>query len=237
MTLALLASGCFSSEFRDGQVACSVEGICPPGFACVDGLCRSDNTPPADARQNDAMNADAAVDAEPQEVRLRSNVNGPEVDGVDFPGTWAADPGAGGVCNGTEGGGNGTAIQGTVDDDLFNGNMRADPLLCTLGSDLPPGDYDVTLLFAETFFGGNCTGGGAGVGARVFDVIIEGDIVETDLDPFVEGNGCVADAADADAAPFARTYSVTVDDGDVDIRLSPSVGSAVVSAIAVVSEP
>lgn len=50
---------------------------------------------------------------------------------------------------------------------------------------IPDGEYTVNLYFAELSFG--ATGGGSGgVGSRVFDVRVEGQLVEDNLDVFAE---------------------------------------------------
>jgi len=64
----VVVAGCFSPSFDDGQFTCPT-GDCPPGLACVDGLCTSDPTAPAiDAATVDAPavpDAAAPVDAPP----------------------------------------------------------------------------------------------------------------------------------------------------------------------------
>jgi hypothetical protein len=59
----VLATGCFDPKERDGAVACSESGACPPGFECnpPDNLCYRE--PPGgliDAAPFDAALADAA---------------------------------------------------------------------------------------------------------------------------------------------------------------------------------
>jgi hypothetical protein len=120
---------------------------------------------------------------------MRINVNGPAYTGLDFPGHWAADPGAGGVCqpNPYQ---NDVPIHGTRDGALFAREMFGAPLICALGSgDLPPGLYHVNLYFAEIYWGPGCPGGGPGPGSRLFDIRLEGSLVLSNLDIFAEG-GC-----------------------------------------------
>jgi hypothetical protein len=38
--LALLAAGCYSPSYGDGDLACGPGGACPNGTSCVDGTCR-----------------------------------------------------------------------------------------------------------------------------------------------------------------------------------------------------
>ncbi len=82
----------------------------------------------------------------------------------------------------------------------------------TMAYDIPvqDGEYTVKLHFAELWFG--ATGGGSGgVGSRVFDVSIEGQLVEDNLDVFAE--------AGADS-PLVKTHTVTVTGGVLDIDFS-----------------
>ncbi|MEO9893799.1 BspA family leucine-rich repeat surface protein [Aurantibacter sp.] len=73
---------------------------------------------------------------------------------------------------------------------------------------LENGEYTVNLYFAELWFG--ATGGGAGgVGSRVFDVTIEGQTAEDNLDVFAQ--------AGADAM-LKKTHTVTVIDGILNIN-------------------
>ncbi|WP_171037082.1 malectin domain-containing carbohydrate-binding protein [Maribacter algarum] len=72
------------------------------------------------------------------------------------------------------------------------------------------GEYTVRLHFAELWFG--ATGGGTGgVGSRVFDVSIEGQLVEDDLDVFAE--------VGADAM-LVKTHTVNVTGGVLNIDFS-----------------
>ncbi|MFS4492240.1 PKD domain-containing protein [Maribacter sp. 2308TA10-17] len=78
-----------------------------------------------------------------------------------------------------------------------------------MGYDIPvaDGEYTVRLHFAELWFG--ATGGGSGgVGSRVFDVSIEGQLVEDNLDVF--------DEVGADAM-LVRTHTVNVSGGVLNI--------------------
>jgi hypothetical protein len=67
--------------------------------------------------------------------------------------------------------------------------------------DLPNGDYLVTLHFAETYWNS--------VGARVFDVALQGQVVLDDLDVFAQAGG--------KAIPWAQTFSVTVSDEHITV--------------------
>ncbi|WP_373517084.1 malectin domain-containing carbohydrate-binding protein [Pricia sp.] len=81
-----------------------------------------------------------------------------------------------------------------------------------MGYDIPlnNAEYTVRLHFAELWF--DATGGGSGGrGSRVFDVRMEGDLVEDDLDVYAK--------VGADAL-LTRTYKVSVTDGELDIDFS-----------------
>lgn len=72
---------------------------------------------------------------------------------------------------------------------------------------LEDGEYTVNLHFAELWFGAT-SGGAGGVGSRVFDVNIEGQLVEDNLDVFAE--------VGADAM-LMKTHIVTVTGGVLNI--------------------
>lgn len=238
--------GCFSPAFESGQLACDETERCPPGFECdpISQRCVRPGDQMVDAAVDEPDADPNAPDAEPNAadadpirpdagaIAIRQNIFGPAVTGVDFPGQWQADPGAGGTGSDLCTGGTGVEpamVTGTVDQDLFKFRVFG-TVDCTIGSNLPSGDYDVTLLMGELFFGPGCPGGG-GVGDRVFDVLIEGATVEQNIDVFAEG-GCVNSAATTAGVPVTRTYRVTVTDGAVDISLP----GGQVSAIQVVSD-
>jgi hypothetical protein len=111
-------------------------------------------------------------------------------------------------------------IAGTEDDTLYQGERYAK----ALAYDIPvggPGDYAVTLQFAEIFF--------TAPGQRVFDVALEG-AVPAQLDDL----DLVARAGPN--AAYDVTVPVTVGaDGVLDIDLTASVNNAKVNAIRVVA--
>ncbi|WP_209405555.1 malectin domain-containing carbohydrate-binding protein [Pseudozobellia sp. WGM2] len=81
-----------------------------------------------------------------------------------------------------------------------------------MGYDIPleDGEYTVNLYFAELWFG--ATGGGSGgVGSRVFDVKIENELREDNLDVFAEVGA---------ETVLSKRYTVTVSDGVLDIDFS-----------------
>jgi fibronectin type 3 domain-containing protein len=67
--------------------------------------------------------------------------------------------------------------------------------------ELPNGQYDVTLHFAETYW--------SAAGARVFDVALQGQVVLSQLDVFARAGG--------KARPFSQRFVVTVSDEKLDV--------------------
>ncbi|WP_276166308.1 PKD domain-containing protein [Zobellia alginiliquefaciens] len=96
---------------------------------------------------------------------------------------------------------------------------------------LPDGAYTVRLHFAELWFG--ATGGGSGgTGSRVFDVRLENELVEDNLDVFA--------SVGADAL-LVRTHSVSITDGvlNIDFSALESDGGSrhpIINAIEIVGE-
>jgi hypothetical protein len=167
----------------------------------------------------------------PPVVQVRIDVNGPAVDGQDYPGHWAADPGTGGVC-GPNSYRNDGPIAGTRDDALFHGEAFGAPLVCAVRG-LPAGLYQVNLYFAEIYWGPGCPGAGPGTGARVFDIALEGRTVATRVDVFAEA-GCAASTV-RPGHPVVKRFMATVSDGTLDLRLEARVDNAKLSAIEVIS--
>lgn len=76
-------------------------------------------------------------------------------------------------------------------------------------SSLPPsGNYTITLHFVETYR--------TGPGQRIFDVLIEGQLVLDDLDVYAEAGG-------ANTALEKIITGVVVQDGQLDIQFVQSV--------------
>lgn len=48
------AAACFSPSFGDGQFTCEISNDCPPGIACIDGVCGGAAIPAIDAGQQGA---------------------------------------------------------------------------------------------------------------------------------------------------------------------------------------
>jgi hypothetical protein len=194
----------------------------------LDGGVREIDAAKAEVDASDGGTPPDLIDAQTSLARY-ININGPAHTGVDFPGNWAADTGAGDTCTGISYSASGD-MAGTVDDDLVRGSVfitgGAD-IICTVPN-VPDGTHTVTLLFAETYFGPGCPGGG-GVGARVFHIHAEGALLESNVDIYSEG-GCVK--SEAGATPITRSFQVAVTGGSLDIQLE-SVKDAIISGIAI----
>lgn len=109
-------------------------------------------------------------------------------------------------------------IAGTNDDVLYQSERYAK----TFAYNLPiaNGQYVVRLQMAETYQ--------TSTNKRVFDVLIEGDIVLDDLDIYQEVGHDVA-------VDYERT--VTVGDGEMNIAFTTSVDNAKISALCVTPVP
>jgi hypothetical protein len=175
--------------------------------------------------------ADAAEVEAPPPLIARLNLDGKDLDGVDYPGHWTASP-IPGVCGPYHW--ESSAVHGTRDPGLFTGVLWGNPITCAIGGKaLSPGRYHVVLYFAEIFYGAGCAGGGAGTGARLFSVSLEGKTVLTDLDVFAAGGGCMASATSDAGAPVVQAFDVAVNDGTLDLVGTATRDNAVLSAIEV----
>jgi Malectin domain len=186
------------------------------------GTISSEDGSNGDASQDDAAldgantiaDADLA-DAPAGTVVLRMNLAGVEVQGVDFPGLWSADPG--GTCNGTAWTPTaGTQVHNTVDDLLFNRNYYG-TTACSVGTGLPSGTYRITLLFCENNRGPGCPGSTT----RVQSVSIDGQSFMTNVDLVAASGGCCVSPTDTvNPQPYAHTGDVVITDGTVNLALS-----------------
>jgi hypothetical protein len=168
-------------------------------------------------------------------VAIRINVGGPAHMGTDFPGRWVADAGMGGAC-GPNLFRNDNPIHNTTDDPLFHVEMFGNPLVCRFGGGtLPRGVYQVTLLFAEIYWGPGCPAMTGGAGSRVFDLFLENEQVLTAFDIFREAGGCAASTAATTGRPIARRFMVNVIDGALDLRAPARADNAKLSAIEILS--
>ncbi|WP_380679341.1 ThuA domain-containing protein [Salinigranum sp. GCM10025319] len=106
------------------------------------------------------------------------------------------------------------SIADTENDALFQSEEYGGDL--SYAVDIANGTYDVTLYFAEFYWGGN--GNGGGVGSRVFDVSVEGQQVFEDLDIF--------DQVGHDTALVETVEDVEVTDGTLNITSATSVDNS-----------
>jgi hypothetical protein len=228
----LVIAACYDPRVQAG-VPCAADGACPAGMTCVTGACTSQVVDAraldaeADARRPDARLADA-----PAGFAVRINIDGSAYDGVDYPGAWAADPGAGGICDGAAFASPTATVNGTQDSPLFVGQMFNSTLTCHVAG-VPAGTYLVTLLFAELRLGGSpCV---VPVGTdRVFDIAIEGATVASGFDMTQYGSGCAADGGTGHA--YSLSYMVDVSDGSLDIVETASTGMAALNAVEAVAQ-
>lgn len=230
----LAGTGVVDASARDGannldaagEDAASVDG------AIADALAESDSASSNDGGLDGAGDGavmdgaiDSGADAAPT-ITLRYNLNGSKFTSTTpaAAGVWQADPGN--LCGPSTY--TADAVYGTSDGPLYVGEVFGDPLVCEVGSNsLPPGDYQITLYFAEIYFGPGCPGGGEGIGARVFDVAIEGTVYEQDLDLYKLGKCLATDGG----APIVKSYRVTVTDGAVSVRMPATQNNGCLNAI------
>lgn len=112
---------------------------------------------------------------------------------------------------------NGVAIAGASDDALY---QRERYSIASYRFNVPDGDYQVTLKFAEIY-------PYTQVGKRVFDVAIEGSTVLGDLDVRLQAGGLYT--------ALDYTFSTSVSDGVLTIDFVPVVGFPKINAIHVKS--
>jgi hypothetical protein len=147
---------------------------------------------------------------------IRVNAGGPAY--TDALGNiWAAD-------NGFTGGGTfstGSPIANTADKTLYQSEHFGDSGGLEYITPAANGQYTVTLKFAEIYF--------TSVGQRVFNIVINGNTVQTNFDPFAAAGGANT-AVD-------KTYPVTVTTGVIDIKLVAVVQNPKISAIEIDPAP
>jgi len=80
---------------------------------------------------------------------------------------------------------------------------------------VPNGNYNVALKFAEIYFNS--------AGQRVFNIVINGNQVEAKFDIFAVAGGS--------GMPIDKTYTVAVQNGTIDIQLTPVANNPKVSGI------
>jgi hypothetical protein len=114
------------------------------------------------------------------------------------------------------------AINGTVDDQLYQTERYDPPAAPELQYSLPVanGAYTVKLHFAETY---NLT---QAVGARVFDVLLEGVVALNDFDIFAQAGANTA---------LVKSFEVSVNDGTLNIQFVHGVENPKINAIEVLT--
>ena len=234
MLAACRATGTFACA-TDDQCRRGDTGTCQPTGYCsfADGACPSGQRydPTAGGGLAGTCSApivDAAIDAPPP-FTVRINLGGPTFVGTtDYPGTWTGDPTnftcpQNAVVESTA-----MSINGTVDGSLFMTQVRANNVVCAIPN-VPAGNYQVTLLFAEIRNGTPCPN--AGGGDRRFNVVLEGVTVAT-IDVNVDGGGCAI--AGGPGYAFARTYASAIADGTLNVDLTNLQNGGILSAIQIV---
>jgi len=224
---AVALAGCYAPQIHAGG-SCSADQPCPSELRCVASTCVEPGAAePADAAGSDARALDAPGSADAALSAIRIDVDGPAYTGIDYPGSWAADPGTGGICDGSPYASPTQTVNGTNDSTLFVGQMFGAALHCTI-PDVPPGAYRVTLLFAELRLGQPpCET--TTPPARIFDIALEGTTVATAFDMTDTGGGCAARGGPGHA--FAESYMVAITDGELDVVETASQGAATLNAI------
>jgi len=119
--------------------------------------------------------------------------------------------------------GRGGLIAGTTDDTLYQTERYGDSVTYQIPVS-ESGTYEVTLKFAEIYFGVQSGNADGGMGDRVFSATIEGQQVLSNYDIYQQVGALTA---------TEKTITVEVTDGTVDIDASASVNYAKLSAITV----
>ncbi len=208
------------------NVSCGDDDIEPVGMTddtpdpTDDGMDPTDDGDGMDPTDDDPMISDNPV--------LRINVGGGEVAYGDIVFTedqFFTEPSEG--FSNTDIGDFGD----TDMDELYETERIVGMVRGSYGYEIPitNGTYNVKLHFAEIYWGaaepnGDPTGG---VGSRVFDVDIEGQVVLNDLDIFDEVGVGTA---------LVRTFEVTIEDGEMNIILTASEDRPKLSALEVLGD-
>ncbi|WP_256392294.1 PKD domain-containing protein [Natronoarchaeum rubrum] len=176
----------------------------------------------ADAGGNDGADAQNETVVVGEPLVFAVNAGGSSYtagDGV----TYVADDGGSPYTTGGSTYSSTSAIANTSDDALYQSERYASGEEFSYDAALDNGTYEVTLKFAEIYFGSG-NGGGGGDGSRVFDVGAESEVVVNDLD--------VHSRVGPDTA-LVLTRTVAVDDGSLNLTFSDEVQNAKVSAVVV----
>jgi hypothetical protein len=112
-------------------------------------------------------------------------------------------------------------ISGTADDTIYQTMRYSKTSFSYLFDGIPSGEYDVTMYFMEP----NHTS----AGLRIFDVVVEGDLLLDDFDIFAESGG--------KNVAMSRIFPVVVTDGQLttEFYATPGLGQAIVCGFSIVS--
>jgi len=149
------------------------------------------------------------------------------VNGIDFGDSYTpVNPSFSGSVNGVTAAGGGTAPD--LGDTELNEVLRIQGYGDVIEIDfpLPTGVYTVQLLFWEGYFGHL---GGGGIGSRVMDMSIEGEVAFTGLD-MIEEHGL----SNLNQA-ILYTHTFEVSDGNLDIEITSPVENATLAGIIISS--
>ena len=153
---------------------------------------------------------------------LRINAGGAPFQSTSSNRAWCVDIGAIGGRSATNP--NLVSIANTDDDELYfseRTSANTDPTRFAYRIAIPNGLYRVKLHIAETFWGAP-GGGSIGTAQRVFDVMLEDELVIDDLD---------INAEVGPAAALIKTFDVAIADAAIDLAFVASVDRPKVSAI------
>lgn len=137
---------------------------------------------------------------------------GPDSQGL----SWSANSGSSGGNSYSVG----NQIDNTTDDTLYQSEMWNSSDLVYSFSGITNGATLVTLKFAEIYF--------TSAGQRVFNIEINGTVVESNFDVFTAAGGAFK--------AIDKQYNVNVTNGNVTIRLIPIVSNPKISAIRIDSQ-
>jgi chitodextrinase len=173
-------------------------------------------SPPNQSLPSAAASATTPASTTGTVLRINAGSSSAYVDSLGR--TWSADTGFNTGVITT----NANAIAGTEDDVLYRSGRYDSSTLPELRYSfaVPNGTYQVRLHFSENYTGAMA------VGARVFDVDIEGVRVFNDVDAFAEAGARTA---------LIKTANVMVNDGRLDIDFLHQIENPLVNAVEIVS--
>ncbi len=116
-------------------------------------------------------------------------------------------------------------IAGTDEDVIYHTEYSTETGEINLAVPVEDGPYEVRLHFAEIYFQSAGGTSGGGVGSRVFDVAVEGELVLDDYD-------IIADVGPSTAV--VKTVEADVADGSLDVDLTSVTNQAKLSAVEIV---